>query len=68
MTKNEIKKMLYKDDPCAYLHEVRKDGIVYILGDEITRFLVPLEEVGEVKWTREIPAKLLIRYLINVED
>lgn len=59
--KNEIKKMLYREDPDAYLFEVRADGIVYTAKD--LTFLIPLREVGEVIWKREMKAKLLIRWL-----
>jgi hypothetical protein len=65
MDKNEIKKYLYKDNPKAYLWQVRKDGIYYIAkqGKESITFLVPLSEIGEATWYNTMEAKLLIRYL-----
>ena len=66
MEKNEIKKMLYKENPVAVLHEVRKDGIIYTtgFGDNTITFQIPLSEIGEVIWGRTIEAKLLIRYIL----
>lgn len=65
---NDIKKFLYKENPKAFLYQVRKDGILYTstYNNQTLLFLVPLEEVGEVIWEKEIPAKLLIRYLQNM--
>lgn len=75
MELNEIKKLLYKENPPAFLENVRKDGILYISqvgasaerSDEgITfRFRVPLTELGETIWSPRVDAKLLIRYIIN---
>jgi hypothetical protein len=64
--KNEIKKRLYKEKPIAVFHEIRKDGIMYttFFGADTVTFLVPLTEVGEVVWGREIDAQLLIRYIL----
>lgn len=66
MTPIEIKKYLYKENPIALLHNVRKDGITYSTGlsDHAILFLVPLNEIGEVIWKTRMEAKLLIRYII----
>lgn len=66
MEVNEVKKTLYKTGQSASLMNVRRDGIVYqtvMEGGEIITFVVPLEEVGDVVWMNEMPAKLLIRYI-----
>ena len=64
---NEIKKLLYKEKPTAVLQNVRKDGILYTtgFGDNTISFLVPLAELGETIWERQMEAKLLIRYLLT---
>lgn len=73
MDKNEIKKALYKQGGTAVLDHVRKDGMFYTAffhgedglpkpGPKVN-FLIPLEEIGEVIWERQIDAKLLIRWL-----
>lgn len=66
MDKNEIKKFLYKENPTAVLHNVRKDGIMYTtgFGENTITFLVPLNELGETVWEKTIAAKLLIRYIV----
>jgi len=66
MELNEIKKKLYKENPTAVLHSVRKDGILYTtgFGENTINFRVPLDELGETVWERNIDAKLLIRYII----
>lgn len=65
MEKNEIKKRLYKENPVAYLMNIRKDGVLYgtSFGEQPILFLIPLGEVGEVIWETEMEAKLLIRWL-----
>ena len=65
MEKNEIKKALYKENPMAVLHNVRKDGLFYTtgFGATLVSFLIPLGEIGEVIWEARMPAKLLIRWI-----
>ena len=63
---NEVKKILYKNNPTAKIISVRSDGIVYraYSGDNISiTFLVPLSEIGTTVWFNEMDSKLLIRYL-----
>lgn len=68
MTINEIKKELYKQKPIAVIDYERADFIYYstlIIVDgmeEILEFKVPRSEKFEDK---EIPAQLLIRWLVN---
>jgi len=67
MELNELKKFLYKVNPPAHLDRVSADGLqyqVYNYPDKMV-FLVPLNEIGEVKWEKEMPAKLLIRYIVK---
>lgn len=77
MELNEIKKALYKQNVNARLVNVRKDGIVYetyadvlipehqLYESEKITFLVPLNEIGDVIFETFIPAKLLIRYIVQ---
>ena len=75
---NEIKKELYKTKPKATIVHVRKTGILYsanIPSGELTLegrskyadvyFTVPLNDIGEGTFLTDIPAQLLIRYLIT---
>lgn len=66
MEKNEIKKLLYKEKPTAHFLKVTKDGIYYTtgFGENTITFLVPISEIGEVVWEKEISAQLLIRYIV----
>lgn len=70
----DIKKALYRENPKAELQDVRKDGIVYKATVYVSKgvvngravdalFTIPLQEVGEVIWERQMDAKLLIRWL-----
>ena len=67
-TINEIKKILYKENPDASLGVASKDGLVYLAKTSVgpVLFRVPIAELGEVQWMKTMPAKLLIRYLITV--
>jgi len=69
MDKNELKKVIYKTQPIAILLNVRKDGLSYAasVDNKIVKFFIPYDEIGEVVWFAEMPAKLLIRYLIDVD-
>lgn len=63
---NEIKKKLYKEKPNAHFYSARKDGLLYTTGfgiDTIS-FLIPLTEIGETIWERDMPSHLLIRYIV----
>lgn len=74
MTQNEIKKALYKQKPEASLLEVTQDGIRYMADIEIDGgaagiyFVVPLREIGEVRWSLRLPSQLLVRYIEPVLD
>jgi hypothetical protein len=75
----EIKKALYKNKPKAFLHHVRKIGvkvsIVYMsqlpVPDEKPIdliFDVPVEELGDGLYAKEMRASMLIRYLVEPEN
>lgn len=80
MEKNEIKKLLYKEKPSAIIIHVTKSGILYScqllleragVGGSLTNkyenfyFHVPIAEIGDAPFLKEMPAQLLIRYLIE---
>lgn len=78
MELNEIKKLLYREKPKARFERVDKDGVHYSLGlvfehievPELKRaipvfFLVPLSDIGDAQFLYEIPAQLLIRYIVT---
>ena len=76
MELNEIKKALYKQNPDATLTVVTKDGIRYesyvvehtenqASKHTYLYFNVPLSDIGDATFEDEMPAKLLIRYIIQ---
>lgn len=79
MQLNEIKKLLYKNKPQAIFLYADKGGIHYFLRTEVPdkdfpkrlttsmefRFLIPLNDMGDSKFLQEMPAQLLIRYIIE---
>lgn len=78
MELNDIKKILIKSNVSAEIENVRADGILYSTtitehqgyyyeSENKISFLVPLKEIGTVIWEKQMPAKLLIRYIISNE-
>lgn len=76
MTKDQIKKALYREKPEAKLLYIKKNGIHYrtfinvMVSENITEetasvfFKVPLEDLGDAEWLASMPSQLLLRYLI----
>lgn len=72
MTKNEIKKLLYKQKPSARLIHVSKSGLKYeteleIEGDiklYFVQFLIPLDDINDATFKVHEQAQLLIRWII----
>lgn len=67
MEKNEVKKDLYKEDPVAILERI-VGGVAYykthiLSGAYDVLFAVPVGDMGEASFYREMSAKLLIRYI-----
>lgn len=77
MNVNEIKKALYRAKPTAHLEHIRKVGasvaLVYLChlrSEDVTAdliFDVPVEELMDGLFGKEMPAQLLIRYLVPPE-
>lgn len=67
MSKDEIKKLLYKTKPIAKIESVSKKGIHYEceIPETILHFIVPLDDIGDGTFGVELQAHLLIRYIIN---
>lgn len=67
--RDEIKKDIYRTKPVAELLYINKDGIHYkahVWESAYNIFFrVPLNDLGEAKWSANMPAQLLLRYLIN---
>lgn len=74
MTKNEIKKALYKQKPIAHFDLIRI-GVAYystaienLEGEqEVIQFQIPISDMGEADFESEIPANLLNRWIIAEE-
>lgn len=75
MEKNEIKKALYKEKPTAkleggrvYYHGElgRSDYSIYTTNTSLGRhtFIVKHDDMGEGLFEEEVPAQLLIRWLV----
>lgn len=71
MTKDEIKKAIYRTKPLAHMLYIKTTGIHYRATLELPSpprwvfFKVPLEDLGEAEWNATMPSQLLIRYLID---
>lgn len=66
MTKNDVKKELYKQNPKAALLLVDKDGVHYegsLKNGQVLYFSVPFNDLGDAKFYAEMDAKYLIRWL-----
>jgi hypothetical protein len=66
MTKNEIKKKFYKDNPKANLIQIFKglcNYVVHLDNNFVIQILIPLSEMGDALFYPEMDAKLLIRWL-----
>lgn len=71
MNTNELKKLIYKDNPAAILIYVRKGRVLYRarIGEEGTNvtFDIPVEEMGDAQFDNYMDAKLLLRWLVEPE-
>lgn len=65
MEVEEIKKMLYKLAPTAHFWRIRQGIAYYRVDIELTTFgfEVPVNDMGDATFEREMPAKHLIRWL-----
>lgn len=66
MTKNEIKKALYKEKPIAIRCGINKEGYRYrtmIDNKHPVSFWVPLSDMGDATFGDTMQAHLLIRYI-----
>lgn len=71
MNTTEIKKALYKQKPIAE-YAYSKDRVwtystevVIDNREEEVLFQVPIEEMGEATFEKELPAQLLIRWMVS---
>ena len=77
MEKNEIKKLLYKQNPKAELLNIRKgvayyDAIVKIEEQPIIKhktifFKVPISDMGDADFLCEMDSKLLDRWIVDFD-
>lgn len=75
---NDIKKLLYKQNPKATIQTVNKTGILYetqvsgvfgeSIGNSTIHFKVPLDDLGDANFDAVMDAKLLIRYIVAGEN
>lgn len=71
MEKNEIKKLLYKQKPIAEFIRATQQGLVY--GVDVSTmdgsrlpitFIIPLKDMGDASFDKEMEAQLLIRWIV----
>jgi hypothetical protein len=70
MEKNDIKKALYKQNTTAHLTSIQS-GIAYYktnIEEGFVRFEVPVSDMGDAAFFTEMPAKLLIRWIKNLQE
>lgn len=67
MSLNDIKKILYKENPRAIFMRIQKGHASYrtIAGGEFIFFQVPIADMGDAAFEREMDSKLLIRYIVK---
>jgi hypothetical protein len=73
MERNELKKALYKQNPMATFQNI-KNGVAYyntyvrigepILENYQIKFEIPVNDMGEANFEREMEAKYLIRWIV----
>ena len=68
MTKNEIKKELYKNNPVAHFDYIRK-GIAYYFtmlhNEKEIRFEVPVSDMGDADFHEKMDSKHLNRWIVE---
>jgi hypothetical protein len=71
MELNEIKKLLYKENPNAQLMQINKQYLCYrtkVPQEDKTlyiHFAIPIHDIGDADFYAEMEAKYLIRWIIN---
>jgi hypothetical protein len=64
--KNELKKLLYKNNPIAFFNKIRL-GVAYyqtFIDDSVISFEVPINDMGEADFEVQMKAKYLVRWMI----
>jgi hypothetical protein len=68
MTKEEVKKALYIEKPTAFLVNINNGKFIYTAAIKSPRqtvdFIVSRGEMGTTEFKDEMPAQLLIRWLV----
>lgn len=68
MELNDIKKVLYKENPSAILKQIRKGTAYYsahvVSLDTVIQFQIPVEDMGDADFLSSMDSKLLIRWIV----
>lgn len=66
-TLNDIKKVLYKENPKAVFLYYRKDVLYYNTSSSIgiIDFSIPIEDTGDANFSNTMDSKLLIRWIVD---
>lgn len=67
MSTVEVKKALYKRNPTAFLKKIQYEKAYYTTSIEecALDFEVPCNDMGEAEFLPQMPAKLLIRWIVE---
>jgi hypothetical protein len=68
MELNDIKKVLYKENPTATIKQIRK-GTAYYSAQvasiaKVIRFEIPVDDMGDADFLAHMDSKLLIRWIV----
>ncbi len=75
METNEIKKLLYKQNPKANFNYIRKGYAYYDApitdSDKVFKFIkfeIPITDMGDADFHNQMDAKFLVRWILNVNE
>lgn len=71
LTLNEVKKILYKENPKALLEYIRKGHAYYssqLSDGKFITFEIPIGDMGDADFRATMDGKLLIRWIIKDEN
>lgn len=79
MKTTEIKKLIYKKNPYADLDMIRGGNLYYIAKfevgtreneyfNQVVQFVVPISDIGTTDFFADMPAKHLLRWIVNNEE
>lgn len=71
MDNNELKKLLYKENPPAHLQRIKKGSVHYVAflkNGKSVDFNIPVIDMGDAEFLKTMHSKSLIRWIVCVKD